>query len=37
VREIIGRSLKQLQAHGLIETERGRIVILDREGLEKIV
>ncbi|MCL4396545.1 MAG: Crp/Fnr family transcriptional regulator [Chloroflexi bacterium] len=37
VREMIGRSLKQLEARGLIEMERGRIVILDREGLEEIV
>jgi CRP-like cAMP-binding protein len=37
VREMIGRSLKQLEMRGLIETERGRIVILDREGLEKLV
>ena len=37
VREMIGRSLKQLEARGLIETGRGRIVILDREGLEKLV
>ena len=37
VREMIGRSLKQLEARGLIETERGRIVILDREGLERLV
>ncbi len=37
VREMIGRSLKQLEARGLIETERGKIVILDREELEKLV
>jgi len=37
VREMIGRSLKQLESRGLIRTERGRIVILDREGLEKLV
>lgn len=37
VREMIGRSLKQLESRGLIKTERGRIVILDREGLERQV
>ena len=37
VREMIGRSLKLLEARGLIELERGKIVILDREGLEKLV
>ena len=37
VREMIGRSLRQLEARGLIKTERGRIVILDREGLERLV
>lgn len=37
VREMIGRSLRQLQARGLIRVERGKIVILDREGLEKMI
>jgi CRP-like cAMP-binding protein len=37
VREIIGRSLRQLETRGLIKTERGRIVILDRHELEKLV
>jgi CRP/FNR family transcriptional regulator len=37
VREVIGRSLKQLESRGLIRVERGRIVIVDRSGLEKIV
>ncbi len=37
VREIIGRSLRQLETRGLIKTERGKIVILDREQLEKLV
>jgi CRP-like cAMP-binding protein len=37
VREIIGRSLRQLETRGLIKTERGKIVILDREELEKLV
>jgi CRP-like cAMP-binding protein len=37
VREMIGRSLRQLETRGLIKTERGRIVILDRDELEKLV
>lgn len=37
VREMIGRSLRQLETRGLIKTERGRIVILDREELERLV
>jgi DNA-binding GntR family transcriptional regulator len=34
---MIGRSLRQLEAKGLIKVERGRIVIVDRSGLEKLV
>lgn len=37
VREIIGRSLRQLETRGLIKIERGKIVILDRKGLEKLI
>ncbi len=37
VREMIGRSLKQLEAHGLIRIEAGRIVVVDRQGLEKLI
>jgi CRP-like cAMP-binding protein len=37
VREMIGRSLKQLEARGLIQIQSGRIVIVDREGLEKLI
>ncbi|MBI4786642.1 MAG: Crp/Fnr family transcriptional regulator [Chloroflexi bacterium] len=37
VREMIGRSLRQLEGRGFIKLEHGRIVILDRAGLEKIV
>lgn len=37
VREMIGRSLKQMEARGLLKLERGKIVILDRKGLEKLV
>ena len=37
VREVIGRSLRQLETRGLIKTERGKVVILDRDELEKLV
>lgn len=37
VREMIGRSLRQLETRGLVKIERGRIVIVDRAGLEKLV
>jgi CRP-like cAMP-binding protein len=37
VREMIGRSLKQLEARHLIKIESGRIVIVNREGLEKLI
>ena len=37
VREIIGRSLKQLEARGLIEIEHGKITVLDRPGLERMI
>jgi CRP/FNR family transcriptional regulator len=37
VREMIGRSLRHLEARGLITIEHGRIVIVDREGLAKVV
>lgn len=37
VREMIGRSLRQLELRGFIKVEHGRIVILDREGLTKVV
>lgn len=37
VREMIARSLKHLEARGLIRLERGRIVILDRQTLAKVV
>jgi CRP/FNR family transcriptional regulator len=37
VREMVARALKQLEARGLIETQRDRIVILDRRALEKMV
>jgi CRP/FNR family transcriptional regulator, cyclic AMP receptor protein len=32
-REVVARSLRKLEDEGLIRTERGRIVLLDREGL----
>ncbi len=37
VREMIGRSLKQLETRGLIQIETGRIVIVDRARLEKLI
>ncbi len=37
VREMIGRSLRTLESRGFIKIEHGRIVILDREGLEKML
>jgi len=37
VREMIGRSLRYLESRGLIKLERGKIVIVDRAGLEKLV
>lgn len=37
VREMVGRSLRQLEARGLIRVGRGKIVIVDREGLEKLL
>lgn len=37
VREMVGRSLKQLEARGLVKIERGQIVILDRNALEKLI
>ncbi len=36
VREMIGRSLRQLEMNGLIKIKRASIVIVDRAGLEKI-
>ncbi|MBI5878218.1 MAG: Crp/Fnr family transcriptional regulator [Chloroflexi bacterium] len=37
VREMVARSLKLMETRGLIRLERGRIVILDRQTLEKMV
>jgi CRP/FNR family transcriptional regulator len=37
VREMVGRSLKQLEARGLIKIEKGRIVIVKREELEQLI
>ncbi|HJZ48398.1 MAG TPA: helix-turn-helix domain-containing protein [Roseiflexaceae bacterium] len=34
VREMIGRTLKNFEALGLIRLDRGQIAILDRRGLE---
>ncbi len=37
VREMVGRSLRTLEGRGLVKIEHGKIVILDREGLEKML
>jgi len=35
VREMVGRTLRAFAAEGLIRRERGRVVVVDREGLER--
>ena len=37
VREMVARALKQLESRGLIEIKKGRIVIVDRQTLEKLI
>jgi CRP/FNR family transcriptional regulator, cyclic AMP receptor protein len=37
VREIAGRALRQLAQEGLVRLERGRVIVLDREGLARVV
>jgi len=37
VREIAGRALRQLAQEGLVRLERGRVIVLDREGLARII
>jgi CRP/FNR family transcriptional regulator len=37
VREIAGRALRQLAQEGMVRLERGRVIVLDREGLAQIV
>lgn len=37
VREIAGRALRQLAQEGLVQLARGRVIVLDREGLAKVV
>jgi len=37
VREIAGRALRQLAQEGLVRLERGRVIVLDRNGLARIV
>jgi CRP/FNR family transcriptional regulator len=36
VREIAGRALRQLAQEGLVRLERGRIVVLDPDGLARV-
>ena len=37
VREIAGRALRRLAQEGLVRLERGRVIVLDRAGLARIV
>ncbi|HEX9438149.1 MAG TPA: Crp/Fnr family transcriptional regulator, partial [Roseiflexaceae bacterium] len=37
VREIAGRALRQLAQEGLVRLERGRVIVLDRDGVARIV
>lgn len=37
VREIAGRALRQLAQEGLVRLERGRVIVLDRGGLARVV
>lgn len=37
VREIAGRALRQLAQEGLVRLERGRVIVLDRAGLARIL
>ena len=37
VREIAGRALRRLAEEGLVRLERGRVIVLDREGLAHVV
>lgn len=37
VREMAGRALRQLAQEGLVRLERGRVIVLDREGLARVV
>jgi hypothetical protein len=34
---MIGRSLRQLETRGLIRVEHGKITIIDRKGLERMI
>jgi DNA-binding GntR family transcriptional regulator len=35
VRDVVGRVLRSFAAEGLIRRERGRLVVMDRAGLER--
>lgn len=37
VREIAGRALRRLAEEGLVQLERGRVIVLDPAGLERVV
>jgi len=36
VRDVVGRALRALESEGLIRLDRGRIVLVDRPGLERL-
>ncbi len=37
IREIAGRALRRLAEEGLVRLERGRVIVLDPEGLTKVI
>jgi CRP-like cAMP-binding protein len=37
VREVVGRSLKELEEQGAIKLDRHRIIITDKEALQKVM
>jgi CRP/FNR family transcriptional regulator len=37
VREMAGRALRRLAEDGLVRLERGRVIVLDAEGLEQVI
>jgi CRP/FNR family transcriptional regulator len=37
VREMAGRALRRLAEDGLVRLERGRVIVLDREGLAQVI
>jgi CRP/FNR family transcriptional regulator len=37
VREMAGRALRRLAEEGLVRLERGRVIVLDAAGLERVI